>query len=1052
MWVSLLFLLRKRGKQQNVLQRMAVMRCKQIYAIDLCRKGNDPMQKKPDGFNEWATLPEVTGVNRLPSRATFTPYASMDQAKRGDPQRSGRRLDLNGLWKFRLYQDIREKPYAFSNPEFDASTWDEIPVPSSWQMQGYEAPIYTNVQYPWEGNERMHPPLAPTTFNSCGCYRRTVTIAKEFLLSRAVLTFEGVESCFYLYVNGTCVGYSEGSFRRSEFDVTAQLHAGENLICVEVYRWCTGSWLEDQDFFRLSGIFRDVYLTTTGEQYIADLHLQSVPDRQLRDGLLTVDLKLGASEPATEVEMTVFDANGDVAAFDSVAAKQQRRVRLKTTLPFVHLWNAETPYLYTVIFTLRGADGEAFEFTTVKTGFRRVEIKDAVLYLNDKRLLLKGTNRHEFSCDTGRAVDRATMIADIVTMKRNNINAVRTSHYPNHPDWYDLCDEYGLYVIDENDLETHGTRDSDFPTTPLLPDGRPEWTPVCMDRIEALFERDKNHPSVILWSLGNECDAGENFQKMYDYLKEHDPSRPVHYESIWHDFANDKNVTDVWSMMYAKPWDIETFIKEHPEKPFMLCEYSHAMGNSCGGNDKYLALFDKYPQFFGAFVWDFVDQAVRTTAPDGTSYLGYGGDFGDDPNDGNFCGDGLLFADRRESPKMIEMKRLYQNVSFRAINREKGIIEITNNFLFTDLSTFNLHWQQIRENRVMNSGDKTVTLAPGEKKVVTLNLTENPAEEWYLNVFFELKDAAIWAKAGHILAKQQFVVHPLALPKKSVCGESMHTRTEYGTLYVAGGDLLVTFSRRSGKLYSIKKGGEELLASPVIPTFWRALTDNDRGNRMGVRCAMWKPAGAAASHRIVHVREKDDSVVVETEIYVPTAPESRGRIVYTIGSKGIHFDFAFTPAKSLPEIPLIGLLLPLKNQYHTLQYLGRGPHENYIDRQQSADIGRYRLPIDELYVPYLKPQEHGERCDVRTAQLIGTKKELTLRADEVLSLNVCKWDADTLEQAPHSFALPESETLYLRAAVRQMGVGGYDSWGARTLPEHEIPCGETYQFGFTLTL
>ena len=1007
--------------------------------------------KQPDGFNEWAVQPEVTGVNRLPSRATFTAFDSFDAAKSGDPARSARRMSLNGTWRFCLYKDYRDKPFAFARAEFDASGWTDVPVPSSWQTLGFEAPIYANVQYPWEGNERLHPPFAPTEFNSCGCYRRNVTIPEGFLKERAVLSFEGVESCFYLYVNGTCVGYSEGTFRRSEFDVTAQLHTGDNLIAVEVYRWCTGSWLEDQDFFRLAGIFRDVNLLTTGAQHIADLYLQAVPDEKLRDGTLTVDLTLGECNAHTEVEMTVFDADGGVAAVDSVLAENKKRVRLKTTLPSVGLWSAEAPQLYTAVFALRNARGDAFEFTSVRVGFRRVEIRDGVMFLNGKRLLLKGTNRHEFSCDTGRALDRGTMIADIVTMKRNNINAVRTSHYPNHPDWYDLCDEYGLYVIDETDLETHGTRGSDHPSTPLLPDARPEWTPVCMDRVESLFERDKNHPSVILWSLGNECDGGENFKKMYDYLHEKDPGRPVHYESIWHNFAYDRNVTDVWSMMYAKPWNIETFIQAHPEKPFMLCEYSHAMGNSCGANGLYMDLFDKYPQFLGAFVWDFVDQAIRTETADGVSYLGYGGDFGDDPNDGNFCGDGLLFADRTESPKMVEIRRLYQNVIFRAVNAETGEFEVENRFLFTDLSEFNLHWQQIRENRVMNSGDRQVRVAPGETARVSLGLTDSPAGEWYLNVFFELKNARNWAKAGHVVAKRQFVVHPLALPKKTIVGGEMRVRTEYGRLYLSGGDLEVTFSRRSGRLCSIKKRGEELLSADVAPTFWRALTDNDRGNHMGVRCATWKTAGEDAGHHILRVKETPSAVTVETEFTVHTSPESKGTLTYIIGAKGIYADFSFTPAAGLPELPLVGLLFPLKNQYRDLQYLGRGPHENYIDRLESADVGRYRIALQDLYTPYLKPQEHGERCDVRYAQLIGSKQTLSLWADSVFELNVCKWDADTLERAGHGFELPASDTLFLRPAAKQMGVGGYDSWGARTNPEYELKSGKTYRFGFTLT-
>ena len=1005
-----------------------------------------------DGLLEWQSDPTVTGVNRLPDRATFTPFDTLDLARKGDAAASARRLSLNGTWQFALFKNDAEKPFGFYAPHFDASRFGSIEVPSSWQMQGYDFPIYCNVQYPWEGHERMHPPLAPTEFNPVGLYRKTVTVPENFLKERAVLTFEGVESCFYVFVNGACVGYSEGSFRRSEFDVTEWLHTGDNLIAVEVHRWCTGSWLEDQDFFRLAGIFRDVYLTVTGAQYIADIALQSEPDSRFCDGVLTAALTLGLADAHTEAEMTVYDADDRVVAFDSVTAENTAQVRLHTTLPTVKLWSAEEPYLYTVIFALRDEAGETMEYTCVKTGFRRIEIQDGVLLFNGKRLLLKGTNRHEFSCDTGRAVTRETMVADILTMKRNNINAVRTSHYPNHPDWYALCDQYGLYVIDENDLETHGTRGFDHPSTPLLPDGREEWTPVCMDRISSLYERDKNHPSVILWSLGNECDGGENFKKMYAFLKEKDPSRPVHYESIWNDFDNDKDVTDVWSMMYARPWNIDTFIKEHPDKPFMLCEYSHAMGNSCGGNEKYMKLFDTHPQFFGAFVWDFVDQAVRKPLPDGGSFLGYGGDFGDSPNDGNFCGDGLLFADRTESPKLIEIKRLYQNVSFRAVNREKGVFDITNNFLFTDLDCFNLHWQQISMNRVLDSGDKLVHIAPGETKTVTLGLTKKVQGEWYLNLMFELKAHTPWAKAGHVVAKAQFTVNALQLPHAPLFKDEMTAKTEYGTLYISGGDLLARFSRRTGKLYSIRKGGRELLKGEVEPQFWRALTDNDRGNHMGVRCALWRDAGKEVWHCIRSVTEKGDRVIVEADFGVHSEPESKGVITYTVGSCGIHFDFAFTPAKGLPEVPQIALQFPLENCYDSLQYLGRGPHENYIDRCASADLGLHRLSIEELYTPYLKPQEHGERTDVRFAKLSAGAAALTFEADKTMELNVCPWSVKTLEETAHGYELPESDTLYVKAVARQMGVGGYDSWGAHTLDEYCNHAGETYTLGFSLVL
>lgn len=1009
------------------------------------------MKKEIDGFIEWQSAPEITEINRLAPRASFMPYESADKAIKGERFESGRCISLDGKWKFKLFDNYKSKIISFAEPKFDSSEWDEISVPSSWQMLGYDKPIYANIQYPWEGNERVHPPFAPTEHNPVGCYIKKFRLPKDFSKGRVVLCFEGVESCFYLYVNGTKYAYSETSFRHSEFDITDLLKPGENTIGVEVYRWCTGSWLEDQDFFRLSGIFRSVYLYTTAPQYIADFSVSAEPDLKYKSGSLNVKLELGTLSEYTEVEMTVYDANGDVAAFDSFTASNTKRVNLKTTLPFIRLWNAEHPYLYNVVFALRDESGETFEYTSCKVGFRKIEIKQNVVYLNGKRLMLKGVNRHEFSCDTGRAVSKKVMIDDIKSMKANNINAVRTSHYPNSQDWYDLCDEYGLYVIDENDLESHGTRYMTHPATPLLPDGFDEWLPSCMDRITSLYERDKNHTSVICWSLGNECSGGKNFKKMYDYLKSKDTSRFVHYESIWEDFENDRHVTDVYSMMYAMPWECEEKMKTLKDKPFMLCEYSHAMGNSCGGNEKYVKLFSQYPQFLGAFVWDFVDQGIRTKTEDGTEYIGYGGDFGDFPNDGNFCGDGLLFADRSESPKMAEMKRLYQNVDFEEVDAAKGKIKITNNFMFSNLSEYNLHWQQISRNKVVDSGDIIVDIAPGETKEVNLDIKKSVTGEWYLNVLAEQRDAVKWAKAGHVVAKKQFVINEFDIKKTAIKKAEMTARTEYGTIYIFGADMEVRFSRRNNRLYSIKKGGEELLNSPIFPQFWRAMTDNDRGTHMNVRCGMWKDAGKDSSFSITEVKENGKEVVVKTKFTAHTFPkETTGEIVYTIGSNGIYVDYSVDIPKGLPEVPQIGLLIDCAQSFYALEYLGRGPHENYIDRNHSADIGLYKTDINNLYVPYLKPQEHGERTDVRSAKLIGTKHSLTVEAQKSMELNVCRWNVKELEEAAHGYELTQNDKPFVTVSARQMGIGGYDSWGARTLPEYENASGKKYSVSFAL--
>lgn len=1009
------------------------------------------MQIKIDGFNEWQNQPETVQINRLPSRATFMPYNTLDEAKKCERKLSQRYFDLCGSWKFCMYNTYRDIEKGFYECDFDNSHWDEIPVPSSWQMHGYDYPIYANVQYPWEKIQEPVPFEAPTDYNPVGCYVRKFTLPDNFLdKERIIINFDGVESAYYLYINGQRIAYSEGTFRHSEFDITDYVNEGENTLAVEVYRWCTGSWLEDQDFFRLSGIFRDVYLHYTGKDYIADFTAKAEPDRKFKGGTITADILLGNESRNHEIELTVYDMKGEVVATDLVSSTGETGITLKATIPFVNLWSAESPYLYNVIITLTDEHGEAIEYVSCKSGFRRIEIKNSVVYYNGKRIILKGTNRHEFSCDTGRVITKEQMIEDIKIMKQHNINAVRTSHYPNSALWYDLCDEYGLYVIDENNLESHGSRFMGE-ETPLIPDGMDIWTPCCMDRITSLYHRDKNHPSVIIWSLGNECGGGENFKKMHDWLNEVDPTRPVHYESIWDKahFDFDKNVTDIYSQMYPKPWDLERDMNLHPEKPWMLCEYSHSMGNSCGGNEKYLELFDKYKCFFGVFVWDFVDQGVRIKKDDGTSFIGYGGDSGEITHDGSFCGNGLVFADRELKPAIKEMKRLYQNVDFKEIDGEKGVFTVTNNFLFTNLNEFNFHYQLIQGNKILDSGDMKIDLAPGESKTIDLNITKKIDTEWYLNLMFELEQNTSWAKAGHKVASSQFINNEFSNKKSSITGDDMNVITNYGTVLVCGGDFEVSFSRRNGHIYSIKKNGEELLNGEISLNFWRALTDNDRGSRQAVRCAVWNKAGEYAGMGIKSVENEGKQVKVCVDFSVPTNEQAKGNIIFTIGSKGMHVDYRFKADEHLPEIPELSLVFPVKYEYDKMEYLGKGPHENYIDRACGANIGLYRTSISDLFENYQKPQEHGERTKVRYATLSGESK-LRFEADTEMEFNVCPWDAHTLENAAHIHELPESDTLFVRAIARQMGIGGYDSWGSHTLEEYKNKAGVEYKYKFSI--
>lgn len=1008
------------------------------------------MREQINGYTEWHDDPTITGVNRLPSRSTFVPCDSFLSATKCKREKSERYISLNGEWKFRFYENDEAKEKDFFKKDYNSEQWDIIPVPSSWQSLGYDMHIYSNVQYPWERINEPEMPFAPDGFNPVGCYIKEFILPANYKRDKVIISFEGVEGAYYLYLNGEAIGFSEGSFRQSEFDITDFLCEGKNVLCLEVHRWSTSSWLEDQDFFRLSGIFRDVYLYTVSEQYIKDVKVNALPDTEnYVSGKMEAEIKLGTKAFA-ECEMTVLDMNGDVVATDSVVVDDGDKAVLSATLAYINLWSAEKPYLYTVVLSLRNKEGEYIEYVGIKSGFRHIEIKNSVLYFNGKRLLLKGTNRHEFSCDTGRALAKEIMLEDILIMKKHNINALRTSHYPNDPYIYELCDEHGIYVIDENNLETHGTRFMGE-GTPLIPDGLEMWENACMDRITSLYERDKNHPSVIIWSLGNECSGGANFLKMHDYLHSVD-NRPVHYESIWHDatFAFDKNVTDVYSQMYPSPWDLEKSMINNGDKPWMLCEYSHAMGNSCGGNEKYLELMDKYKGFFGVFVWDFVDQGVRIKLDDGTSFIGYGGDSGEYTHDGNFCGNGLVFADRQLSPKIKEIKRLYQNIRIKSQEAEKGIVEITNDFLFTNLNEFNCHYQVISRNKVIQSGDKILDIAPGETKTVDLKLSVKCDTEWYLNVIFELKENTSWAKASHVVAKAQFVVNEHKVPKTDLAGSEMTVKKCYGEISVSGGGIEVGFSRRNHSVYSIKKNGEELLSSPIKVNFWRALIDNDKGNKQQVRCGTWRYAGECACMELGEIKADKDKVTVETSFTVFTSPQSKGKLIYTITSKGIHVDYTFECDKLLPEIPEISVIIPLKNKYETLEYLGRGPHENYVDRCKGADIGLYKLKIDDLFVPYQKPQEHGERTGVRFATVIGENNSFTVEADKEIEINVCKNSIDELENAPHPHELPQSDTLYFRAVLMQMGVGGYDSWGSHTLDEYKIFSGKEYKFGFSV--
>ncbi len=983
-----------------------------------------------DGYSEWQSNPEIVGVNKIPQHATFMSYGDSKLAKKCVRYDSDRIKLLNGKWKFKLYKNYSYKPTDFAQPHYDSHNWDSVKVPCSWQFQGYDFPQYANVRYPWELNEDICPPNAPTKYNPVGCYLKRIHVNADTLSKRVVLCFEGVESAFYLYVNGERVGYSESSFNRAEFDISGYLKEGSNVIAAEVYRWCTGSWLECQDMWRISGIFRDVYIYTTEREYIRDFEINAVPIDLSEDGELSVNVKINGSYESLSVDMAVYDSDGVTVALDSCYVNENLRAKMKAIVASAKLWSAEKPNLYTLVLALK-SEGVPIEFVSSKFGFRKVEIKNGTILINGKRVVFKGVNRHEFTCDCGHYVSESVMIDDIKKMKDNNINAVRTSHYPNCPRWYELCDEYGLYVIDENNMETHGTVGSKIIGCPQLPASRREWTKACMQRIESLYHRDKNCTCVVAWSLGNESHGGDNVKMMYDWLKKQDKSRFVHFEC--HGDANEKEYSDVYSRMYPMPNECEDYIlSEKDKRPFLLCEFSHAMGNSCGSTEEYTKLWDKYPQFQGGFVWDWVDQSIEVELEDGKKHLMYGGDFGDFPNDNNFCGNGLLLGDRTPTPKLYEIKRLYQNVDIKEIDAEKGVFEITNKFAFTNLNEFTLKWKQFSKDGEFRNGEMEIDLEPSQKTIVDLELNRITTSECYLS--FSLVGKGFCEEENEFAAAQ-FVINEFENSyTEPEADEELIIADTYGALRIIGKDVAVRFDRRSGTLKSVTVNGEELFANGMRLNFWRALTDNDRGARLGSRLGMWKFAGCPENTVFniegYKVFENGRKIVVSSTAKVYTSPVCTASIIYTITSNSMQIDYNFYPNPTLPDIPEVSLLFELADGFETVNYLGRGPFDNYIDRLASSDIGVYSQKIDDFYVDYLRPQECSNRTGVRYATIFGGKKKISFVTPTQMEFNVSRYLPDELESVKHSFELQKSYKTIVRVIARQQGLGGYDSWGS----------------------
>uniref|UniRef100_UPI0032179CC2 glycoside hydrolase family 2 TIM barrel-domain containing protein n=1 Tax=uncultured Draconibacterium sp. TaxID=1573823 RepID=UPI0032179CC2 len=1013
-------------------------------------------QEHPDWEN-----PEMIGINKEPARAAFFPYPNEKEAHEQKENPSNCH-SLNGTWKFNWVEMPSQRPVGFYNADYDVSGWNDITVPGSWELQGYGVPIYTDVSYPFPNNE----PFIPHDYNPVGSYKRSFTIPKNWNGKEVYLHFGGVRSAFYVWVNGEKVGYSQGSKTPAEFNITEYLKVGENQIAVEVYRFSDGSYLEDQDYWKISGFERDVYLFARPKVHIRDFSVQAGLDTSYTNGEFSLEVEL-QNLVGKSIEYKInywLSETGRKPPF--LAESKQIKVESKKTvvnfsadIPGVRKWTAETPELYQLVINIEDKKGKVLETITHKIGFRTSEIKYGQLLINGKPVTIRGVNRHEHDPVTGRYVTEESMLKDIQLMKQFNINAVRCSHYPNQERWYELCDEYGLYLIDEANIEAHGCEPYNPEKT--LAD-KPTWKKAFMDRTVSMYERDKNYTSVIIWSLGNETGRGKNFEATYSWLKAKDDSRPVQSE----DSGEDWN-TDIYCPMYARFYKIHKYLEKSPKRPIILCEYAHAMGNSVGNLQDYWDMVERYRQFQGGFIWDWVDQTFMKTDKNGNKIWAYGGDMGvyKVPNDSNFCANGLVAADRSLHPHIWEVKKVYQPIGFKQVSGSDNQIEVQNKFDFISLDNFIFRWKLEANGKLIQQGEVDVpkTNASG-RNVVRIPFIKSEIKkgtEYFLRISAYTKTETELVPKGHELAFEQF---RMPWYQKNVdevlSGEELVVNDSENKLSIGNEKYLVQFNKIKGQMISYKKNGQEHLVSGIEPYFWRAPTDNDLGNGMPSRLKVWKFAGE--NRKLVKMeilRDKYSRPVISTLFKLP---DSLGEfeLVYTFNVSGkVDIKASYEPGKEdLPMLPRLGIKMRLPKAYEELEWFGRGPHESYSDRKISATVALYSGTLWEQYHPYVRAQETGNKTDVRWMKVssVGDYTWL-LKAEKPLSVNILPFDYSRLyhkkkgEPNKHGGSVQKGELVTWMIDFMQMGVGGDNSWGAPVHPEYCIPA-QPSSFSFSLEL
>ena len=998
--------------------------------------------------------PQYFKDGRMDAHSDHTYYRDGEEAQEKE---TSFRYDLNGIWKFHYARNYGSAISGFEKEEYCCRDWDDIRVPAHIQMEGYDAPQYANVQYPWEGHEDIHPGEIPEHFNPVASYVKYFEVPEEMQGKRLFISFQGAESGIALWLNGQFIGYSEDSFTPSEFELTEYVKEGENKLAAQVFKWTASSWCEDQDFYRFSGIYRDVYLYTVPEVHVYDLQIRAIPDETLS----TAALEIGTDTWGKGTVKITLSKDGETVIEDKKALDGEEIYSWKVEDPV--LWSAEDPQLYDLVLEVYNEAGELQEVVPQKVGFRRFEMKDGIMTLNGKRIVFKGVNRHEFSSVSGRHVSEEELRKDLKTMKQNNINAIRTCHYPDASMIYELCDEYGIYMIDETNLESHGSWDvAEFTKdyTYVVPHDKPEWLDMMLDRANSMYQRDKNHAAILIWSCGNESFGGKDIFEMSQFFHKEDPTRLVHYEGLCHD-RRYNDTSDMESQMYPSVEAIKEFLAKDSSKPFICCEYTHAMGNSCGAMHKYTDLTDTEPKYQGGFIWDYIDQSIYKKDRYGKEFQAYGGDFGERPTDYNFSGNGIAYGGNRDaSPKMQEVKFNYQNISAEV---SADSVKVINKNLFVNTNIFDCKVTVAKNGKVIRRASLATSVAPLSEKAYALPFAkEEKPGEYTVTVSFHLKEDTVWAEAGHEVAFGQYV-YKVEEPKK-VCPEEVKVIRSTHNIGVRGAHFEVLFSVLNGGLVSYKYAGKEMIEAIPKPNFWRAPTDNDCGNLMGMRYGQWKIASMYLSHKdfrkgpygpsnIPEVEVNEKTVKVTYTYLMPTTPLSECRLSYEVFGDGrVKTTLAYDPVKELGDMPEFGVIFKFNADYNRVEWYGLGEAETYSDRKKGAKLGIYSNKVADNIARYMVPQECGAKEEVRWAKVIDRKgRGMLFEMDEnngPMMFSALPYTPHEMENAMHPYELPEVHYTVVRVAKDQMGIGGDDSWGARTHEEYLLKTDKKMEFSF----